>query len=255
MTATSDLRRRMRQGDRLVGLFARLIQPEAAELLADAGLDFVILDVEHGTHGRTEISRFVFSAQALGLPVLVRLPDATETWIQHAISIGAAGVVIPHVNSPELARRAAGFARGLAMERAYAGMARRSAYRKGSWADFRQQAADTLVFVAQLDEPPGVPIAADVAALDDVDGLFLGSLGLALAMGHGAPSAPAVDAALESMCRAGVAAGKSVGVHVMDPAQQSNWLERGARLLVVGSDYALLRNGAAAQADAFRQLP
>lgn len=248
----SILRNRIRQGDRLVGLFARFIQPEVAELLADACLDFVILDAEHGTHGRTEISRFVFAAQALGLPVLVRLPDEAPTWIQHAISIGAAGIVVPHINTVEQARQASAFARGLAMERAYAGMGRRSNYRKSGWDDFRGCASDGLVFVAQLDEPPGKDIVAQVAALGDVDCLFLGSLGMALAMGYSSPSHAEVDAALSAMCQAGCTAGSRVGVHVMDPAQQALWLSRGATVMVVGSDYALLRNGAISQAQAFR---
>ncbi|MBV7481821.1 HpcH/HpaI aldolase/citrate lyase family protein [Bordetella sp. BOR01] len=247
------LRARVRRGDSLVGVFARLVQPEAAELLADAGLDFVILDVEHGTHSRTELSRYVFAAQALGLPVLVRLPEGSEAWIQHAVSVGAAGIVVPHVNALEQVGRAAAFARGLAMERAYAGMGRRSGYRKDSWRDFRRQASDGLLFVAQIDEPPGTLIADKVAALDDVDCLFLGSLGMALAMGQDAPSHPTVDAALASICQSGRSAGKCIGVHVMQHDQQALWLDRGATLMVVGSDYALLRDGAATQATRFRR--
>jgi len=244
-------REALRGGRKVIGLFVRLMQPEVAELLSGTQLDFVILDVEHGTFGRSDVSRFVNVARLKQLPILVRVPADSLDWIQHAIAVGATGVVLPHVNSKEALERLAGFARTRAIERAYAGMGRASAYRTMAWPEFSRQCSQELVIVAQIDEPDGAAAAGEIADVEGVDCLFLGSVGLALALGACSASDPVASEALETICRHGKHAQRRLGIHLMDHTQAARWSERGVNLYVIGNDYDSLVGGVNSQARRF----
>ncbi len=244
MNRKATLRQRLLQNQTLAGLFTRLSDPEAVEALAASRLDFVVLDHEHSSLGRADISRIIAAAQARDLPVLVRVPGMSEPDIHHALAVGAAGVIVPHIASADDAARAAGFARGPALERAYAGMGRAADYRRAGWQAFRQQAHEQQLVIAQIDEAQGARAAADIARVPGVDAVFVGSLSLALALGAADPQAPEVDQAIQAICRACAEAGRRVGVHAMDAASREAWSARGVKLFVIGNDLNLLRQGA-----------
>jgi len=238
-------------GKKLIGLFVRMLQPEVAELFADTLVDFVILDVEHGTYARSDVSRFVNVARLKQLPILVRIPANSHDWIQHAIAVGATGVVLPHVNSKSALERMVSFARTRAIERAYAGMGRASGYRTMAWPEFSRQCGRELVVIAQIDEPEGAAAAGEIADVEGVDCLFLGSVGLALALGVSSASDPVASTALEAICEHGKRARRRLGIHLMDPKQAARWSERGVNLYVIGNDYDSLVSGVNNQAQRF----
>ena len=180
---TTSFKARWRRGDPLFGIFSRLAGEEAHESCGLTAVDVIVIDAEHGNFDRERLSRCVFAAKAGGVSVLVRLPDMDPKGVQHAINIGADGVMIPHVDSAEKLRALSTFAKTTAIERAFAGAGRASRQRTLAWPDCRRDLSERLLFIAQLDEPAGVGAAAWVAAIDGVDGIFLGSIGFTLAMG------------------------------------------------------------------------
>lgn len=239
----ADLGFALREGRRILGLFTRIGTPEIAETLAASSLDFIVLDVEHGSLGRKEISHTVLVATRKDLPVIIRLPDDTPAGIQHAIAVGASGIIVPHISCAKQAEALVSFARSVAVERAYAGVARGSDYRRRSWADFDAYIKEHFLVIAQIDEQSGFRRAEEIAAMPGLDAVFIGTLSLALSLGTSCVSDPIVLDALTRICQSCISAGRGIGMHLQDAGAASLWSERGVSMYVVGNDLGLILDG------------
>jgi staphyloferrin B biosynthesis citrate synthase len=222
------------------GMFARLTVPAAYETFALTSLDVIVIDLEHGSFDREALHLCMSLAQAGGLTVLVRVPEGDVAAIQHAVNVGADGIIMPHVSSAEVLKSVAKFVHVTAVERAYAGGGRASRQRQTSWSDFRRLKSESLVFIAQIDEPAGIAAAPSIVETEGIDGIFLGSIGLTLAMNS---SAEATDAALAEVCRLCRARNLPIGLSLPDTRLASDWYSKGVSLFVVDSDYSILRRG------------
>ncbi|MBR0898881.1 hypothetical protein JQ616_28310 [Bradyrhizobium tropiciagri] len=241
-----------RSGNPQFGIFARLTAPEVYETFTLTSLDVVIIDVEHGSFDRQSLSRCMFAALAGRLTVLVRVPDCSLPAIQHAINVGADGIIVPHVSSAREMETVAQFIRRTAVERAHAGAGRASRQRQTPWPDFQRALSDRLMLIAQIDEPAGIAAAPEIIATKGVDGVFLGRIGLTLAMEADNKSSEVVDAALENICRLCIAGNLSVGLSLPDVRAAASWHAKGVNLFIVDSDYAILRAGIETRMSDFR---
>jgi 2-keto-3-deoxy-L-rhamnonate aldolase RhmA len=219
-------------------MFARLTAAWAYETYALTSLDVVVVDLEHGSFDRQALHLCVSYIQAGNLTVLVRVPEGDVAAIQYAVNVGADGIIVPHVSSVDGLESIARFVRTTAIERAYAGGGRASRQRLTSWTDFRQSRSDNLLLIAQIDEPPGVAAASTIVQVKGIDGVFLGGIGLALAMNA---SAQATDAALAEVCGLCRDQGLPVGLSLPDTRAISYWRAQGVNLFVVDSDQSILR--------------
>lgn len=235
--------RRMREGGELFGLFIRLTDPTLIEVLGASNLDFVVLDVEHGSIGKGEINLIVAAAERNGLSVLIRLPEADFPNIHHAVAVGAAGVIVSHVSSGKEAKRIGEFAHTSALERSYAGMSRSSGYRAGPWDEYRDHMRENFVVLAQIDEIHGAEAAAEIAEVEEIDAIFVGSLSLRISLTERGESQSNVDAIIDSLYRTLKDQRRPIGSHLVDLNQKSHWADRGVSLFVVGNELSILRNG------------
>ncbi len=233
------LRPTLLAGGRLVGLFTRLADPDVVDTLAAARLDFAVLDVEHGSLDRQDVGRIMASARTRDLPTIVRVAGDTPCFIQHAMTAGASGVIVPHIVSPDQAARVVAFVRGSAMERAYAGMGRPSDLRRREWKTVEAELLRQFVLILQIDEIEGLAHAAAIAQTAGADAIFMGSLSLALAL-EKHPQSRSVDAAMQEICRVCAAADRRVGMHQKGGVQATAWAGRGVNFFVAGNDYSLL---------------
>ncbi len=237
----------------LFGLFARLTTAEAYEVLALTQINLIVIDVEHGSFDRRVLNQCLAAARSSGLTALVRVPDAGLADVQHAINAGANGIIVPHVAAAAEITEVVRFARGLGIERAWAGAGRASRFRSEPWSRFRHDAARDLTVIAQIDEPPGLKAANDIASVPGLDGIFLGQIGLSLAMEASHPDAVEVNDALAAVCRVCRARGLPIGMSLPNPAEVDGWLAKGVRLFVVDSDYGVLRKGVDSRVSDFRK--
>lgn len=231
-------------GRRLVGLFTRLTDPTVIEILAATALDFAVLDVEHGSLDRQQIDRIVFAARAGDLPLMVRVPDSSVAPIQHALAVGAAGVIVPHVTSGEEARAVAAFVRTAALERTFAGVGRATDHRRRAWPEFHSSERERLAVIVQVDEWAGAEGIEQIAQAPGVDAVFIGSLSLAFALGATSPHDPAAERVFVDICAVCQRADRRVGMHLQHPDAEPVWAQRGVNLFVAGNDLGLLLNGA-----------
>ncbi|MFK7869175.1 MAG: HpcH/HpaI aldolase/citrate lyase family protein [Roseobacter sp.] len=240
--------------DILVGTFLKTPAHEVIEVMAKSRLDFVCLDAEHAPFDRARMDACLAVARALSVPTLVRVPSGDPSEILKVLDSGATGIVVPHVDTVEKARRVAKAARFGHGGRGYAGSTRWAGYATRPMAEVLQQSRDETVVFAQIEEPEGVDAAADIAAVEGIDGLFVGPADLAVCLGKTDASAPEV---MEAMRRTGEAAAK-VGKRLMTFAGSSAAGPAlhavGVTMFFVASEHAFMLRGADAEADDLHKL-
>lgn len=168
------MRARLAAGERLAGALVRMPCEEIVEMLAVAGLDFVLIDCEHGPADVGMLRTHLAFADAHGLPVLVRPGEDEHHLAQRALDQGARGIVAPHVESAAQARELAGALRYPPHgTRGFATYPR--AGRFGSvTAEKHRTAADDVLVLAMLESPGAIGRAGEIVAVDGIDGYLVG---------------------------------------------------------------------------------
>lgn len=239
----TTLRQRVIQGDLLAGTFVKTPAFQVFEALALSNLDFVVLDGEHSPFDRQATDACLAIARAMDLPVLMRVGEGSAKEILWALDAGAAGIVVPHVDSVEKARAIAAASRFGNGGRGFAGATRGAGLGAHSMAEVLAMTEQTVV-VAQIEEPAGVDAAAEIAAVEGIDALFLGPADISVSYGHDSMDNPDLPRALDIVGQAVRAAGKGYmsfaaseamaqmmhghGVHGFCMSSEQIWMRRGA---------------------------
>lgn len=239
----TDLRARILRGDRLVGCFLKTPSPQVAELLGLAGLDFIVADQEHAPVDLATLDLIALAGRAVGLPVLIRASHGAAPAIWPALDIGCTGVMVPHVRTAEEAGQVADAVKYARGQRGFSPSGRAGGYGTIPAADYRRQADAASVILTQIEDAAALAQLDAIAAVPEVDVLFVGPADLALSLGC-APDAPALETAILRVAEAARRAGKAAGLFVTDAAQIGPWAARGVSVFVCGSDQGLLMQGA-----------
>ncbi len=236
---TAGFKARMAAGERLVGTFVKTPEVNVIEVMALAGLDFICLDAEHCAFDRGRMDACLAVARALDLPTLVRVAAGTPQDILQALDSGAVGVVVPHVDTVAKAQqiaKAAHFGRG---GRGFAGSTRWAGFATRTMAEVLAQDAQTVV-IAQIEEPEGVDVVEQIAAVEGIDALFVGPADLSVGYGKTSVGSPELDAAMLRVGEATRAADKAYVTWMADAGMAAAWMRYGITVFVVGSDHALM---------------
>lgn len=226
-----------------MGTFLKTPSHIVAEVLGLSSLDVVAIDSEHAPFGRVELDACVAACRSADLPCLVRVGNSSPRQIQNALDCGATGVIIPHVTSADQAAavvKAAHFGEG---GRGYAGSPRAAGYGTKKMPDHLSDSDAQTTVVVQIEDLAALQHVASIAAVDGVDGLFIGRVDLAVAMGKPVSAREVIDT-VGDICVAAVGAGTPVGMFTPDVAEIPKWREAGASLFLLGSDHSMLLAGA-----------
>ena len=240
----STLKARLAARELVVGTFVKTPSPIVVEVLALTTLDCVCLDAEHAPFDRGSLDTCILAARTSGMEVLVRVPSGAPEHLLNALDCGAAGVMVPHVRSVSEAEevvKAAHYGRG---GRGYAGSSRAAGYTTLPVARHKASSAEQTVIIAQIEDPEAVEEVEVIAAVPGLDALFVGRADLTVAYGAETQDDPRVVAAVERVCAAGLAAGKTVGMFLARVDDVAYWRDRGASLFLLGSDHGFLLAGA-----------
>jgi 2-dehydro-3-deoxyglucarate aldolase/4-hydroxy-2-oxoheptanedioate aldolase len=228
------------------GTWVKLGTLETLEMLAIAGFDFVVVDMEHAPHTLESAYRLVVAAQGFGMRALVRLPDSSGALVQRILDSGADGVLVPRVRTvSEAGSVADGMrfspegARGLGITS-----------RAGHWGlrstpDYVAEGNRDVLRGVQLEDAPALRDAASILAVEGINAAFVGPGDLALSTGQpaGHPDNAALIDGLLATCRElAMPCGTAVG----DAAAAIAARERGFSFVMVSNDCTLF--GKAAQA-------
>ncbi|MDQ2847234.1 MAG: aldolase/citrate lyase family protein [Actinomycetota bacterium] len=233
MTATAtSLAERLRARAPLLGTLVRMPNEALIEMTALVGMDFVVIDTEHGPGDQIPLSHHLMAAAAAGVPALVRICDPSE--ILRVLDLGAAGIIAPHISTAAEAEaivRAAHYPpRG---QRGFATYTRSGRHGLiGAEEHLRRVTTGTAVIV-MIEDGAGVLAAQQIAAVDGVDGLFVGPADLAVSLGlPGLQADPQVVSAIEQVHAGARSAGKTVVSITGDPATAREHFAAGSDMVI-----------------------
>ena len=226
-----------------VGLWSSLTSHIGAEIVAHCGFDWILLDTEHSPN---DIPLLVAQLQALkggtAAPV-VRVAWNDPVLVKRALDIGAQSILFPYVQNADEARRAVAATRyppqGI---RGVASSTRAAGY--GRTKDYLVRAADEICVLVQVETRPALDQLEAIAAVEGVDGVFIGPNDLAAALGHlGNIPHPDVQKAIADALGRLKAKRKAAGFLTSNVAEAKRCFADGFTFVAVGSDTGLLQRG------------
>lgn len=255
-TPANTFKQALRERRPQIGLWLGLASAYTAEICAGAGFDWVLID---GEHSPNDLRSTLAIAQALaGYPqthAVARVPmghgHVGQMLIKQYLDIGIQTVLVPMVDTAEQARELVRSMRYPPQGVRGMGAARGS--RWGRYADYPQRANDEVCLLVQVETQQGLDNIEAIAAVDGVDGIFIGPSDLAASLGHiGQSSHPAVQQKIDDAIRRILAAGKAPGILTLDEALARHQLEIGGVFVAVGVDHNVLSRGVTQLAGKFK---
>ena len=238
---------------RLIGCWCSLGNPITTEVLGVAGFDWLLLD---GEHSPNDVLTFI--PQLMALKDSVSAPVVRPAWndpveIKRLLDAGFYNFLIPMVESVDAARAAVAATRYPPQGIRGVSVSQRG-NRYGTVKDYLQRANEQACVMVQIESRKGMAVAAEIAAVDGVDGVFIGPSDLAAGLGHlGNANHPEVQQAIKQIFDRVRAAGKPLGTLAPVEADARRYLEMGATFVAVGSDLGLFRAATQALRDRFAE--
>ncbi|GIX07433.1 MAG: 2,4-dihydroxyhept-2-ene-1,7-dioic acid aldolase [Candidatus Poribacteria bacterium] len=217
------LKRQLEAGETVIGTFCILPSATAMEALGLAGLDFLILDTEHGPLTIETCEDLVRGAECGGATPIVRVADNRPELILRALDIGAGGVQVPQVGSREEALRAVRGAKYAPIgERGVSIFTRAGGY--VGTPDHPQRCNAEQLVIVHIEGVRAVENLDEILSVDGIDVIFLGPYDLSQSLGiTGQVDHPRVRETLVTCTERARAAGKFVGSYAKD-AEMARWL-------------------------------
>ncbi len=247
-------RDKIRSGKRIVGTMLRVIRtPAVARFAAHGGLDFIMLDLEHGPYTMETVADIFTAARATGLGSFVRVPELSRGYVSRIMDCGADGVMVPMVDSLLEAEAFSRWARYAPVGgRGLGSCGGHTDYAKIAGApEFMEQAnRDTLV-IAQIETTGALREIDAIAAVDGIDALLIGPNDLAISLGcPGELGSPVLRDAIGQVADAARAHDRILGMHGPD-ALLEEWMDKGLRLVMSSLDANILLDGMSAIAQRY----
>ena len=246
------LKRALQQGQTQIGLWHALSSHIAVEIIAGAGFDWLLLDTEHSPSDVTMVLTHL-QAMSEGTASAVVRPAWNDTvMIKRLLDVGVQSFLVPFVQNADEARAAVAATRyppqGV---RGIASTMRANRY--GRIKNYVTGANAEICLIVQIETRASLDNIEAIAAVEGVDGLFIGPSDLAGGLGHAGDNAhPDVRAAIESAVDRICRCGKAAGILAPLEADARHWLARGCRFVAVGNDAALLARQSEALAAKFK---
>ena len=240
----NSFKRRLLAGQQQIGLWCSLDSPYAIEVVAGSGFDWLLLDTEHSPSDVVNVLAQLQAMSSYPVAPIVRPASNDVVLIKRYLDIGVQTLLIPYVQSVEEARYAVEATRyAPAGVRGVAGLTRATLF--GRVDDYAATAADEICLLLQIETRQALDRLEDIAAVEGVDGLFIGPADLAASLGHaGNPGHPEVKQAVEDAIRRIQACGKPAGILTLDMAFARRCMELGTVFTATGVDLGILVQGA-----------
>src|SRR5882672_7182041 len=236
---TSTLKQRVLAGERVIGaMILEFFVPALPQLIKVAGAEFVFFDMEHTGISLETLKSMIAACRGIGLAPIVRVPATEYHFIARVLDIGAHGVMVPIVETREQA------AFGVAHDD----------YQGGSPAEKMAAAHSRTLVITQIETPKGVENADAIAAVANVDVLWVGHFDLTNFMGlPGQFEHPAYLAAIAKVVAAARGHGKGTGFMALDERWGKEYLERGFKMIAYGMDSQVYQRALAQGIAALKQ--
>jgi len=234
----------IKAGKLQIGLWCSLCSPYSTEIVAGAGFDWLLIDAEHSPNDLPLVSGQLQATLGSTTHAVVRPPWNDMVQIKQYLDAGAQSLLIPYVQNAEEAQAAVAHTRyPPAGVRGVAGTTRATRFARVH--DYFARAAEETCVLVQVETQSGLDNLEAIAAVEGVDGVFIGPADLSAALGHlGDPGHPEVASAIADAIARVRACGKAAGIIATDEALARRYVELGCLFVAVGQDIVLLARGA-----------
>ena len=253
-----EIKAKMRRGEASIGSWLSMAHPSLAEILAMAGYDWIVIETEHTAIDVSEVLRLIIAIEQRGSVPLVRLAWNDPIQAKAVLDSGAAGVLVPMVNTRADAELAVKMTKYPPLGFRGVGLARAQGY--GEHFDaYVKSANDDSLLIVQIEHKDAVANIEEILAVPGIDGTFIGPYDLSLSLGiPGQLTHPDIVAAKRRVLDAALSNGLVAGVHFVHPgtaaADCRQAVEEGYRFIAVGTDILFLGDSARALRKAVQHL-
>jgi 2-keto-3-deoxy-L-rhamnonate aldolase RhmA len=244
-------KKRLCDREPVVGIFVKTATHQVFELVGQCDLDYIVIDTEHAPFDRNTLDLCLMTARALALPAIVRVDELGESAILSPLDMGAAGVMVPHVRTREEAETAVRYAKYAGAGRGFSASPRAGGYGKRSMEVHLREADLETTVVAMIEDPTATANIEQIAAVEGIDGVFVGRHDLAVALGQTNSDAPAVEAEMRKVYNAIPNLGAAGGV-LVSAGQVPEFRAFGFSMFLIGTDQGLLRGAVSNAAETAR---
>jgi len=239
----NPVRDKLMRGEVSLGCWLNLVSPMAAEVLAVAGFDWLVVDAEHSQWDMDSLTHAFRAIEARGAVPMARAWSHDPTVLARLLDAGAMGIVLPHTSTPEQAEAAAKAMRFPPRGERSAGSGRATL----THPDYRKLIDDAVLVIPQIEDMQGVENTEAIMSVAGVDVAFIGPNDLATSMGIPVDRQwkdPRHLDAIAKVLEGAKRAGKPAGVPVADGAAARKAIEQGFLFIDTGSDMRKLRSAA-----------
>lgn len=252
----NTFKQRLLAGEAQVGLWLGLADPYCAELAANAGFDWLLIDGEHAPNDLRSLLGQLQAVAPYPAQPIIRPPIGDPVLIKQLLDIGVQTLLVPMVDSAAQAAELVRAMRYPPFGIRGVGSALARASRWNSIPGYLDKADEQMCLLVQIENLDGLANLDAIAAVEGVDGVFIGPADLSAAMGHrGNPGHPEVQAAIEDAIARIRHAGKAVGILSADETLARRYLELGCSFVAVGVDTSLLMKALQGLAGRFKGTP
>lgn len=238
-----SFRSRLWDGQQLLGMVVSMRTPDAAELLAEAGFDWLFIDNEHGAYSIAELQAML-QAAGRDFDCLIRIPALEESSIKKALDIGASGVIVPQVNTAEQAACVVRWGRYPPAGGRGLGIARAQHYGFGLQ-EYADNANERIALVIQAESAEAAANIESIVQVAGIDAVFIGPYDLSASLGKtGEVDHPAVQQAIAHITRVCKLHHMPLGIFGGGAEAVRPYLQQGFQLIAAGVDAALLGSAA-----------
>ena len=249
-----SLKAKMRAGQPTLGSWITLGHPAIAEILANAGFDWLVIDLEHSSMSIADAGDLIRIVDLCGTAPLVRLTSNDSNQVKRVMDCGAHGVIVPMVNSAEEASRAVSATCYPPRGSRGVGLARAQGYGT-KFAEYLEWQANEPVVIVQIEHWKAVAEIDLILTVSGIDGYIIGPYDLSCSMGiPGQFESEEFVAAMHEIKAGGIRAGKPGGMHIVepDPVKLSQVRDEGYQFIAYGVDFRFLDTSARSGIEKFR---
>lgn len=242
MKLDDGLRKRILTNELTLGSWITIGHPNVAEILANTGFDWLVIDIEHNPIDPAMVQTLITTIQSKGVKAFVRVSKNEEVVIKQVLDAGADGIIVPMVCSKEDALRAVDYAKYPPVGRRGVGLARAQQYGR-QFDEYKQWVNDGLIVIAQIEHIDGINNLEEIISVDGIDGTIIGPYDLSGSMGMpGEFEKPVVKEALAKYIDICKTRNFPMGFHVVntDPQKILEKIDEGYRFIAYGTDFLFM---------------
>lgn len=216
-----------------VGTFLGAANPSIVEIMGYTGLDFVVIDTEHGPYDTMPMSDLIQAAESKGLSPLVRIADITHKEMQRALDNGAEGIIIPCLKSMDDFRKVVELGKFAPLGNRGFIKGRGSGFGNEPWAtgtltEYMQNSNEKVMLLPQCETIEALNNIEEIVQIEGINGIFIGPFDLSICMGiPGQFDAPEFREAVDMILRACKAAGKLCMTFTTTPEEARMYIDKG----------------------------